>query len=227
MVRNSELVDDPNLKLSAVHEALNGWAFFASWQGKHFDELAEGVGPANELEKFSRFSEEERKTAELLVKCGFLVFISQTMGEYIETGKLRTIFKECFSQTSETEIVKHLLLFCVQIDLAFFHAAEPQREALRLIEDLTRRYRNNIAALAVLFAKLNALYHRPNIGDENRQAVEGLLTDIYLKIAGVQPKYRGNVGSLRDQFIKFMKSARERAERLEMETLSKPTTHHA
>ena len=213
VVRNSELIDSPGLKLAAVHEALNGWAFFASRQAKKFDELSAGEGSPEELEEFTKLTEARMKSVELLVKCAFAVMLSMTMGEYIETDKLRGIFQKCYSETDEAQVYKRMLLFCILIDLAFVHGDEPQGEALRLVEDLVRRHRDNIAVLAIVFAKLNALYYRPNLGDENRKSIEGLMTEIYLKCYGVEPKYRGVVGSLRDQFLKSIKAMRERKER--------------
>jgi hypothetical protein len=137
------------------------------------------------------------------------------MGEQIETDKLRSVFQKCYPETKRTKSLKRVLLFCVLIDLAFLHSRQPQTEAIKLVEELVRTYRDNFSVLAILFAKLNSLYFRPNLGDENRRAIEGLMTDIYLKCHGVQPKHKGVAGSLRDQFLKTITRMRERKEKSE------------
>ena len=157
VVRNSELVDNPDLKLQAVSEALDGWTFFAGRHAKKFDELDSNIGSADDVAKFSKLSQEERKNVELVAKAVFPVLVGETMGEQIETDKLRSVFQKCYSETKRTKSVKRVLLFCVLIDLAFLHSRQPQTEAIKLVEELVRTYRDNFSVLAILFAKLNSL----------------------------------------------------------------------
>jgi predicted MPP superfamily phosphohydrolase len=184
VVRNSELVDNEDLKSDAVKTALEGWCYFAIRSARMADDVLDGKAPTEIMEKFSALSEREKKFFEIFAKYFMHVIVGVGVYDTMGTQMLKSILQKCMGAVSPERVLERMLYLYVLIDLAFVDSTARQVEAIELLDEFVKDYRDKPAILALLLMKLHALYFRPNLGTDNRNSIEELMADINLKMSG-------------------------------------------
>lgn len=209
VVRNSELVDDNDLKVRATRRVLIGWSKFIYKAIASFDEML-ALPPDHEgREKYDSLDNNERQLVEYVLKMVMPVSVSYLIHDALGTKKLQEILKQFLVDENQVPLLTRILVIFLLLDLTYAERRTNKGDAVQRVQELVRTNNSNYM-LSLVAEKLISIYFRSNVGDENRGSIENVLAAIQIDLNNVNAPEK-NKGLFKSMYVEELRRRRKNA----------------